>query len=142
MRGYVLVFIAALIGSAAFAQTASPPAGATAVCKDGTYYTGTSHSGACSHHHGVQQWLANGAGGSAAPSAPTQTAAPRSEPTAAPMTSERMGGGPGQVWVNTRSHVYHCPGDVWYGKTKSGKYMSEADAKAAGNRPDHNKPCH
>ncbi|HEX8818149.1 MAG TPA: hypothetical protein VF753_21850 [Terriglobales bacterium] len=37
----------------------------------------------------------------------------------------------GQVWVNTDSGVYH-KGGRWYGKTKSGKFMSEADAKAAG----------
>ena len=37
----------------------------------------------------------------------------------------------GQVWVNTDSGVYH-KGGRWYGKTKTGKFMSEADAKAAG----------
>ena len=37
----------------------------------------------------------------------------------------------GMVWVNTDSGVYH-KGGRWYGKTKTGKFMSEADAKAAG----------
>lgn len=40
----------------------------------------------------------------------------------------------GDVWVNTESKVYHKEGDRWFGKTKSGKYMNEDDAKAAGYR--------
>jgi hypothetical protein len=39
------------------------------------------------------------------------------------------------VWVNTDSHVYHKEGSRFYGKTKAGKYMSEADARKEGNRP-------
>ncbi len=37
----------------------------------------------------------------------------------------------GKVWVNTDSGVYH-KGGRWYGKTKTGKFMTEAEAKAAG----------
>ena len=51
------------------------------------------------------------------------------------------GGGDGKVWVNTASKTYHCTGTKYYGKTKVGEYMSEADAKAKGNRPDHKKAC-
>lgn len=57
------------------------------------------------------------------------------EKTAAP------GGGNGLVWVNTASNVYHCQGTAYYGKTKAGAYMSEADAKAKGARADAGKPC-
>jgi hypothetical protein len=37
----------------------------------------------------------------------------------------------GMVWVNLSSKVYHKEGK-FYGKTKSGKFMSEDDAKKAG----------
>jgi DNA uptake protein ComE-like DNA-binding protein len=40
----------------------------------------------------------------------------------------------GMVWVNLDSRVYHREGDRWYGKTKNGKFMSEADAQKAGYR--------
>ncbi len=142
------------------AAAGSPPAGATAKCKDGTYYTGSSHSGACRGHQGVATWLDQSAtGGAAKTSAPTPPAsAPAPKPASTPTTpaapasaaatptpasqiQQKAGGGPGLVWVNSSSKVYHCQGDEWYGKTKEGSYMSEASAKAAGNRPAHGKDC-
>ena len=39
----------------------------------------------------------------------------------------------GLVWVNTSSKVYHKDGQ-FYGKTKRGKFMTEADAQKEGNR--------
>jgi hypothetical protein len=46
--------------------------------------------------------------------------------------------GNGQVWVNTESHVYHKAGSRYYGKTKQGKYMSEADAIKEGDHAAKN----
>ena len=45
----------------------------------------------------------------------------------------------GMVWVNLSSKIYHYPGDEWYGKTKSGKFMTEQDAIAAGYRASREK---
>jgi len=154
--------------SAAPAATAGP----IAKCKDGTTFNGTSHKGACRGHKGVAEWLDTGSAAAtpaakAAPApapaptpAPAATPAPkaapaapaaappaastetkRTPPTPASQITQKAGGGPGLVWVNAESKVYHCQGDEWYGKTKEGSYMSEAAAKTAGNRAARGKEC-
>ncbi|HXK09827.1 MAG TPA: helix-hairpin-helix domain-containing protein [Vicinamibacteria bacterium] len=77
----------------------------------------------------------------AAPAAPAATspAAPAAAPaaTAAKATAAAPAQPPpakGMVWVNTETKVYHREGDRYYGNTKHGKYMTEADAIAAGFR--------
>ena len=77
----------------------------------------------------------------ASASTPSAKAAPKTAKTVAPTTAAAAGGGDGKVWVNTKSKVYHCEGTKLYGKTKTGEYMTEADAKTKGNRADHGKAC-
>jgi len=61
-------------------------------------------------------------------SATPTTQGAETKATAAP------GGGHGLVWVNTETHIYHKEGSRFYGTTKKGKYMSEADALKEGDR--------
>ena len=56
-------------------------------------------------------------------------------------TAAAPGGGAGKVWANPARKVYHCMDDKYYGKTKKGEYMTEADAKAKGMHASHNKAC-
>ena len=127
-----------LLAGAAFAQKAPAPAvpdaAATvkAVCKDGTPFEGTTLRGACRGHGGVDK--AASAGTPAAAATPAKPAAPAT-------TAPAPGGGAGQVWANEATKVYHCQGDRYYGKTKKGGYMSEADAKAKGFHAARGKAC-
>ncbi len=139
-----------LTAAGAYAQST---ASVTATCKDGSAFSGTSRSGACRGHGGVGTW---GSSTAAAPAAAaTDTAAPPpakaadTAPPAASTTSKKTtatttrasGGGSGQVWVNSSSKVYHCEGDRYYGKTKSGTYMSESAAKASVERTSGGQTC-
>jgi DNA uptake protein ComE-like DNA-binding protein len=73
--------------------------------------------------------------------APT-TAAPTTPASTTPSTTSKpaVTGTPqvppvkGMVWVNLSTKVYHKEGDVYYGNTKNGKFMTEADAIKAGYR--------
>lgn len=151
-----------------FAQApAAAPAGSTGVCKDGSYTNAAKKAGACRGHKGVQQWFATDssaasattgkasktaaaaapapapAASNPAPAATTAAPAHASKPSAGSSTNVAAapGGGPGLVWVNSATNVYHCSGSRYYGKTKEGKYMTEAQAKSAGAHPDHGKSC-
>jgi hypothetical protein len=72
----------------------------------------------------------------ASPAAPSSAAAHGA--ATKPANSPAPGGGHGNVWVNTETHVYHKEGSRFYGTTKKGKYMSEAEAVKEGNKAGHN----
>jgi flagellar motor protein MotB len=151
---FVAVFAMTAMPNAALAQAQGAANGATSgsgvICKDGSTWA-KSGRGACRGHGGVDKAKTHAAAettsshtsteaGTAAASAPA-SAAPAASGSERAETPRAAGGSAGQVWVNTPSKVYHCPGTRWYGKTKSGKYMSESEARAEGDRPDHGKSC-
>ena len=63
---------------------------------------------------------------------------PEKAPAATPLATVTPGK---QVWVNTGSGVYHCPGTRYYGATKAGKYMPEPAARSSGYRPAYGRTC-
>jgi hypothetical protein len=75
----------------------------------------------------------------ASPAAGAATPAAKTHKAPEPQATQAPGGGNGQVWVNTETHVYHKEGSKWYGKTKKGKYLSEADAVKEGDKPAKNE---
>ena len=150
-----LAVTAMIASQAGVAQApAGAPAGATGLCNDGSYWTGATKSGACRGHKGVKTWYAAAASApapaatptappppAAGPAAPAAAAAPSAKTKTMASTTPAAGGGPGMVWLNTSTKVYHCYGTKYYGTTKAGAYMTEAAAKAKGAHADAGKPC-
>ena len=125
----------------------STTAESQSICGDGTT-SRSSGKGACSHHQGVAKPTApkptatrGNSGDIVLPSTsePLPQATPSERASDNSRSSEQASGA--KVWVNTKSGVYHCSGTRWYGTTKNGEYMTEAQARAAGDRPAYGRSC-
>jgi len=66
----------------------------------------------------------------------TQGAAKAAQPNAAPPKAMQT-----RVWVNRDTKVYHCPGGLYYGKTRNGEFMEEAQARGYGIRAAQGEGC-
>jgi hypothetical protein len=76
------------------------------------------------------------------PAPVAQTAIAPVSPSTASVAVQATEGNPDvRVWVNTATGVYHCPGSRWYGTTKQGDYMTQAEAQKKHYRPAYGKVC-
>ena len=128
-------------------KVATAPKDATGQCTDGSYTTAKTQQRGCTKHGGVKTWFAGASASApaavapaAAPAVPAATPKAAAAPASA-STPAAPPANPGDVWVNTSTKAYHCPGTKYYGTTKHGRYMSEAEAKAAGFHPSYGKAC-
>jgi hypothetical protein len=91
----------------------------------------------------ISSMVTVGAASSAPAAQPAaKTVAPAAAPAASPAAGRATGAATpaqqppvkGMVWVNVSTKVFHREGDRYYGNTKNGKFMTEADAVKAGYR--------
>lgn len=158
----LLALLAIAASPLAYSQNATPSPAASATPKKRSHKASPSPSEAAAVTNATPAESATPkkrskkeatAAASPAPAAPSPTATGvlgglfhKKSPTPAPAANQPQAPatkpgtpGNGQVWVNTESHVYHKAGSRYYGKTKQGKYMSEADAIKEGDKAAKNE---
>jgi hypothetical protein len=59
----------------------------------------------------------------------------------APQPPADKGDPTAQVWVDTHTGLYYCPGADLYGKTPKGKYTTQRDAQLDQFEPAYRKTC-
>jgi hypothetical protein len=124
--------------SAAESPAASPKAKRTRNAKTGAAAASPAASAAASASPAkktLADFFKPQTSASAAPAGANAAPAKATRAGAAMNATPAPGGGPGLVWVNSETHVYHKEGSRFYGKTKKGKYVSEADAIKEGDKP-------
>ena len=100
-------------------------------CPGSTYY-GKTRKGEFMEEAQARGYRNRAAEGQGCNNAVTKGPAPLPDTT---KSAKRM------VWVNTESGVYHCPNASQWGVTRRGRYLTESDASAAGNKPAAGKKC-
>jgi hypothetical protein len=122
-----LLAVGLACGLLAAPASAVRPPGATALCRDGTYSFSQTHSGTCSHHGGVAQWL-DGTGA----------------PTSGSVTLGRT------VLISPRTKTSHCklgpnpdracsPGAYYSGLTKAVLCSASFHTSSIRNVPESEK---
>jgi hypothetical protein len=130
------ILLSTLCVAAVPALAASPPPGATALCRDGTYSYSQHHSGTCSHHGGVAKWLDS-------TTTTTSSTAPASTPTSTPALGRT-------VLLARRTRTSGCsrgsnpdprcsPGATYSGLTKAVICSSTFRTSTIRNVPDSEK---
>jgi len=139
-RAAAVLVMGAALGVGGFAASAAvkdAPPGATALCNDGTYSFSQHHSGTCSHHGGVAEWLDG------------STTAASSTPNSAASTTGPVNVGK-TVLLAKRTKTSGCvlgtkpdrrcsPGAIYTGLTKTVLCSSTFRTSTIRNVPDSEK---
>jgi hypothetical protein len=150
MKSKFILALAFLVGAAMtpYAHTqdqSSPTSNATSAAKSATNKTKKGAQNTASGAKSATNGAASQAG-SAASSTKNATGnaanSAKNATTNGTSTAKNAGAAtppsPGMVWANTSTKVYHTSGSKYYGNTKSGKWMTQADAQKAGYKQASN----